>query len=66
MNTYKRHRFHHDTISYAVLLPNARAHDLYESWDAEVTPLTCLIWAESGWERDDQYDTIVGVCIRWH
>jgi hypothetical protein len=36
---------------------NALAHDLFDQWDADVTPILCLLAGESGLVFDEQYNS---------
>lgn len=36
---------------------NALAHDLFDQWDADVTPILCLIAGESGLVYDEEYNS---------
>jgi len=44
-------------VGILIGLQNANAHDLFEHWDSDVTPILCAMASASGWEYDEEYDT---------
>lgn len=45
------------TVGLMVCLQTSNAHDLFEQWGADVTPILCAMASASGWEYDEEYDT---------
>ena len=51
------------TLSFGLILSclvstsNALAHDLFDQWDADVTPILCLMAGESGLVYDEEYNS---------
>lgn len=47
------------TVAVGILacLQVAEAHDVFERWDPDVTPILCALVSESGWELEEKYQT---------
>jgi hypothetical protein len=44
-------------FGFSAISQSALAHDLFDQWDADLTPILCLMASESGLEYDEEFDS---------